>query len=147
MTVPDGLRPQKLFPVACSLSPIPTKRLFQQTLHIGLISAIKIKTLPAIAREVGLENKQGLHPFLTSSPWLAKALKQRRLKVILSGLGAREIPLIMDETGDKKKGKTTDYVRRQYTGNLGKVENGIVSVNAYGLIDISKCYNSITISF
>jgi hypothetical protein len=32
MTVPDELKPQKLFPVACSLFPVPTKRLFQQAL-------------------------------------------------------------------------------------------------------------------
>jgi SRSO17 transposase len=104
-------------------------------LHIGLLSGIKRKTLPAIAREVGLENEQGLHHFLTSSPWLAKSLKERRLKLILSVLEEREIIVIMDETGDKKKGKTTDYVKRQYIGNIGKVENGIVSVNAYGLIE------------
>jgi SRSO17 transposase len=103
--------------------------------HIGLISGIKRKTLPAIAREVGLENEQSLHHFLTSSPWLVKELKERRLKVILSALEGREITVIMDETGDKKKGKTTDYVKRQYIGNIGKVENGIVSVNAYGLIE------------
>src|SRR5262249_40078768 len=30
---------------------------------------------------------------------------------------------------------TTDYVARQYIGNLGKLENGIVSVNAYGVVD------------
>jgi SRSO17 transposase len=47
----------------------------------------------------------------------------------------REITVIIDETGDKKKGKTTDYVKRQYIGNIGKVENGIVSINAYGLIE------------
>jgi len=35
------------------------------------------------------------------------------------------------ETG---KRKTTDYVARQYIGNLGKTENGIVSVNAYGVL-------------
>jgi len=33
----------------------------------------------------------------------------------------------------KKKGNTTDYVKRQYIGNLGKVENGIVAVTAYGM--------------
>jgi len=32
------------------------------------------------------------------------------------------------ETG---KRKTTDYVARQYIGNLGKTENGIVSVNTW----------------
>lgn len=32
----------------------------------------------------------------------------------------------------RRKEKKTDYVKRQYIGNLGKIENGIVSVNAYG---------------
>ena len=43
--------------------------------------------------------------------------------------------MIIDETGDKKKGSTTDYVKRQYIGNLGKIENGIVAVTAYGLFE------------
>lgn len=51
-----------------------------------------------------------------------------RLELILQVLAGREIILIIDETGDKKKGSTTDYVKRQYIGNLGKIENGIVAV-------------------
>ena len=46
-----------------------------------------------------------------------------------------EITLIIDETGDEKKGETTDYVKRHYIGNLGKIENGIVAVTAYGLLE------------
>lgn len=42
--------------------------------------------------------------------------------------------LLIDETGDGKKGKSTDYVKRQYIGNVGKKENGIVAVTAYGLV-------------
>jgi len=40
--------------------------------------------------------------------------------------------------GIKKKGNKTDYVKRQYIGNLG-TENGIVVVTAYGVFwhDIS----------
>ena len=37
-------------------------------------------------------------------------------------------------TGNRKKGQTTDFVKRQYIGSLGKVENGIVAVTAYGLM-------------
>jgi SRSO17 transposase len=33
------------------------------------------------------------------------------------------------------EGHHTDYVKRQYIGNLGKLENGIVAVTAYGVID------------
>jgi SRSO17 transposase len=50
-------------------------------------------------------------------------------------LGEREIVLIIDDTGDRKKGKKTAYVKRQYIGNLGKVENGIVAVTADGVFE------------
>jgi SRSO17 transposase len=56
------------------------------------------------------------------------------LSLILQQLQGRSIVLVIDDTGDRKKGKTTDYVARQYIGNLGKVDNGIVSVNAYGVL-------------
>jgi SRSO17 transposase len=104
-------------------------------LHVGMISDIKRKTLPAIARVVGLSNEQGLLHFLTESPWKIEQLRQQRLRLILQVLADREITLIIDETGDRKKGETTDYVKRQYIGNLGKIENGIVAVTAYGLLE------------
>lgn len=102
-------------------------------LHLGLISEIKRKTLPAIARVVGLESAQPLDYFIGQSPWSAEELKKRRLALILKILNGEEIIVIVDETGDRKKGKTTDYVKRQYIGNLGKVENGIVAVTVYGI--------------
>mgnify|MGYP001801457526 FL=1 len=102
-------------------------------LHMGMISEIKRKTLPAIAKVVGLDNHQPLHHFLTVSPWDVKLLRKQRLQLILNILCGRPIILIIDETGDKKKGKSTDYVKRQYIGNLGKTENGIVAVTAYAV--------------
>jgi len=98
------------------------------------VSEIKRKTLPAIAEVMGLENSQSLHHFFTESPWKVEAIREQRLQLILKSLRCRKIQLIIDETGDRKKGKKTDYVSRQYIGNLGKVENGIVAVTAYGLI-------------
>lgn len=62
-------------------------------------------------------------------------MRQQRIELIKLALQEREIILCIDETGDKKKGKSTDYVSRQYIGNLGKTENGIVSVNAYGVLE------------
>ncbi|WP_449420761.1 transposase [Phormidium nigroviride] len=50
-------------------------------------------------------------------------------------MGDQKIVLCIDETGDIKKGHATDYVAKQYIGNLGKTERGIVSVNAYGLVN------------
>ena len=102
-------------------------------LHIGCISDLKRKSLPEIAKIVGLNNYQGLHHFLTTSSWEVEQLRALRLSLILEVLKGRPINLIIDETGDKKKGNTTDYVKRQYIGNLGKIENGVVAVTAYGV--------------
>ena len=102
-------------------------------LHLGMISGIPRKSLPAIAHAVGLPNDQVLHHCLTESPWSVTAMRLRRLNLILQQLKGRSITLVIDETGDRKKGKTTDYIDRQYIGNLGKIDNGIVSVNAYGI--------------
>jgi SRSO17 transposase len=113
----------------------PTVQSFEafKYLHLGMISEIKRKSLPAIARVVGLSNSQGLLNFLTESPWKVYRLRQARLSMMLSLIGDAEIILMIDETGDCKKGKSTDYVQRQYIGNVGKRENGIVAVTAYAL--------------
>jgi SRSO17 transposase len=113
----------------------PTVESFEafKYLHLGMISELKRKSLPAIARAVGLSNSQGLLNFLTDSPWKVYRLRQARLSLILSLLQDQEIILMIDETGDCKKGEATDYVQRQYIGNVGKRENGIVAVTAYAL--------------
>jgi hypothetical protein len=38
--------------------------------------------------------------------------------------------LVIDETGDRKDGHQTAHVGRQYLGNLGKIDNGVVSVTS-----------------
>lgn len=104
-------------------------------LHVGLISDLHRKSLPALAKAVGLDTSQGLHRFLTDATWDTDKLRQRRLELTKQALAGRHFTLCLDETGDRKKGTTTDYVSRQYIGNVGKIENGIVSVNAYGVLD------------
>ena len=81
-------------------------------LHLGMISEIKRKSLPAIAKAVGLDNQQNLHHFLTQSPWTVQQLRQKRLKLTLKVLDGRSLILLIDETGDCKQGKSTDYVKR-----------------------------------
>jgi SRSO17 transposase len=115
----------------------PEVRSFEafKLLHLGMISEVKRKSLPAIAKAVGLNNPQSLHHFLTESPWTVPQLRQKRLELILKVLHERSMILLIDETGDCKKGNSTDYVKRQYIGNVGKKENGIVAVTAYGLVE------------
>src|SRR5215213_3704950 len=103
-------------------------------LHVGLISDLKRKSLPALAKALGLDNSQGLHRFVTDGNWDIDTLRQRRLALTKQALAGRSFTLCLDETGDRKKGTTTAYVARQYIGNLGKIDNGIVSVNAYGVL-------------
>jgi SRSO17 transposase len=102
-------------------------------LHLGIISAIKRKSFPEIAKVVGINSPQSLHHFIAQSPWSVEKLKERRLTLTLKALKGKSITVIIDETGDRKKGKKTDYIARQYLGSIGKIEQGIVSVNAYGV--------------
>ncbi len=57
------------------------------------------------------------------------------MELLRSALGERAFVLCRDETGDRKKGKTTDYVAQQSMGNIGGLASGVVSVNAYGVLD------------
>ena len=84
---------------------------------------------------VSVNSAQSLHHFIANSDWSVSELKSRRLAKIKKALNGNAITVVIDETGDRKKGKKTDYVARQYLGSLGKVDNGIVSVNAYGVYD------------
>lgn len=102
-------------------------------LHVGMISAIKRKSLPEIAKVVSINSAQSLHHFIANSDWSVDKLKLIRLNKLKNQLAGQPITLVIDETGDRKKGKKTDYLARQYLGSVGKVDNGIVSVNAYGI--------------
>jgi SRSO17 transposase len=77
-------------------------------LHLGLVAPLARKSLPAIAKAVGLPNEQGLLHLLTDAPWNVEALRYQRLSLILEQLHGQPLVLVIDDTGDRKKGKTTD---------------------------------------
>lgn len=104
-------------------------------LHLGMLSEIPRKSLTKISKTVGLKDSQGLNHFLGEAHWNVEKVREIRLWLTKLFIGEREIILCLDETGDAKKGKTTDYVAKQYIGNLGKTKNGIVSVNAYAVVE------------
>src|SRR5262249_61870858 len=66
--------------------------------------------------------------------WCVEGLPTQRLELVRQALGDTPFILCLDETGDRKKGHTTDYVATQYIGNLHTLANGLVSVNAYGVL-------------
>lgn len=104
-------------------------------LHLGIISTLKRKCLPEIAKVVSINSAQSLHHFIANSDWSVEKVRNKRLDKIKRALNGKAITVVIDETGDRKKGNKTDYVARQYLGSVGKIDRGIVSVNAYGVYD------------
>lgn len=116
----------------------PEVRIYEcfKYLHIGIIAPIKKKSLPEIAKVVGIKSAQSLHHFLAKSPWSVTEIRNRRLSKILSALKDQSITVVIDEideTGDRKKGKKTDYIARQYLGSLGKVDQAPKGLGQVGL--------------
>jgi hypothetical protein len=111
---------------------------FRQYLAGLLLPAERNKTLTALAHAepiVGAQHPavQRLQWFLSESTWEATALTSRRLAVLQEDSGTAphaDGVLIVDETGDRKDGDQTAHVGRQYLGNRGKIENGVVSVSS-----------------
>jgi SRSO17 transposase len=110
-------------------------RHFEQftALHLGLLAETRRKSLPRLAKTVHAD-PQALHHFLAHAEWSVEALRHQRLALLRQAVGDTPCILCLDETGDRKKGHTTDYVASQYIGNLHTLANGIVSVNADGLL-------------
>ena len=112
-----------------------TVRHFEQftALHLGLLADTRRKSLPRLAKTVPAD-PQAFHHFLANAEWSVEAVRKRRLDLLRQALGSTPFILCIDETGDRKKGHTTDYVASQSSGNLHTLANGIVSVNAYGVL-------------
>jgi SRSO17 transposase len=80
-----------------------------------------------------LARAQRLQWFLSESDWSERAVQAERLR--LPREDATTAPtaqgvLVIDETGDRKDGHQTAHVSRQYLANLGKIDNGVVSVSS-----------------
>jgi SRSO17 transposase len=114
------------------------RQAFRQYLAGLLLPAERNKTLTALANAEPIAGAQ--HPtvqrlqwFLSESTWEAAAITTRRLELLRSDPGTAphaQGVLIVDETGDRKDGDHTAHVGRQYLGNRGKIENGVVSVGS-----------------
>jgi SRSO17 transposase len=114
------------------------RQAFRQYLAGLLLPAERNKTLTALAHAepiVGAQHPavQRLQWFLSESTWDAAAVTARRLALLRAdGVTTPQAGgvLIVDETGDRKDGDKTAHVGRQYLGNRGKIENGVVSVSS-----------------
>ena len=111
---------------------------FRRYLEGLLLPAERNKTLTALANTEPLKGAQrreaqSLQWFLSESGWDPKEANERRLELLFeeratdpSAKGA----LVIDEHGDRKWGKHTAHVGRQWLANIGKTDNGVVSVSS-----------------
>jgi SRSO17 transposase len=112
---------------------------FRRYLEGLLLPAERNKTLTALANTepvVGAQRKeaQSLQWFLSESRWDPKEINERRLEILAadaaSAAPSKEGVLVIDEHGDRKWGKKTAHVGRQWLANIGKTESGVVSVTS-----------------
>jgi len=111
---------------------------FRRYLEGLLLPAERNKTLTALANAepvAGAQRKeaQSLQWFLSESGWDAQETNKRRLQLLFDD--ERTAPndagvLVIDEHGERKWGKKTAHVGKQWLGNLGKTDNGVVSVSS-----------------
>jgi SRSO17 transposase len=111
---------------------------FRRYLEGVLLPQERNKTLTALANTepvVGAQHPraQGLQWFLSESTWDPRAVNERRVALLcadpLTAPTAQGV-LVIDEHGDRKWGTKTAHVGRQYLANLGKTDNGVVSVTS-----------------
>jgi hypothetical protein len=111
---------------------------FRRYLEGLLLPAERNKTLTALANTepiVGAQRKeaQSLQWFLSESGWDPKDINERRLELLLQESATapdEKGVLVIDEHGDRKWGKKTAHVGRQWLANIGKTDNGVVSVSS-----------------
>lgn len=75
-----------------------------------------------------------LHHFLTEATWDAQKVNSRRLQVMQQCSQTkvrRGFTLIVDDSGHRKSGTSTAGVGRQYIGEIGKTDNGVVLVTTH----------------
>jgi SRSO17 transposase len=95
---------------------------------LGLLADLPRKNCWTIAEHAGDATPDGMQHLLARAAWDADAVRDDVRGYVVEHLGDREAVLVVDETGDLKKGTHTVGVQRQYTGTAGRVENAQVGV-------------------
>jgi len=100
----------------------------------GVLGESERKNISQMAENAVGVTYYRLHHFLTEAPWSAIKVNERRLQV-MNKCGqtriSRGFSLIIDDSGHRKSGNFTQGVGRQYIGEIGKTDNGIVVVTSH----------------
>ena len=100
----------------------------------GLLGESERKNLSQIAEDTVDVSYHSLRHFLVRASWGEQQINDRRLEVMKSCRQTKPstgFSLIIDDSGHRKSGNFTDGVGRQYIGEIGKTDNGIVVVTSH----------------
>src|ERR1044072_3102258 len=103
-------------------------RLRSRQLMLGLLADLPRKNCWTIAEHTGDTSPDGLQHLLARATWDADLVRDDLRAFVVEHLAADQAVLVVDETGDLKKGTRTVGVQRQYTGTAGRIENAQVAV-------------------
>src|SRR6266508_2380643 len=95
---------------------------------LGLLADLPRKNCWTIAEHAGDASPDGMQHLLAGAVWDHDAVRDDVRDYLLEHLADPAGVLVVDETGDLKKGRHTVGVARQYTGTAGKVDNAQVAV-------------------
>ncbi|MBT2478572.1 IS701 family transposase [Streptomyces sp. ISL-94] len=104
----------------------PRRRI--RRLVLGLLSDLPRKNCWTIAEWAGEASPDGMQHLLNRAKWDADAVRNDVRDYVAERLHDDHAVLVVDETGDVKKGTRTVGVQRQYTGTAGRIENSQVAV-------------------
>jgi SRSO17 transposase len=94
----------------------------------GMVSGLDRKNCWTIAEHRGDATPDGLQHLLARAKWDADGVRDDLRDYVVDSFGDPGAVLVVDETGDVKKGAATVGVQRQYSGTAGRIENSQVAV-------------------
>lgn len=94
----------------------------------GLLSDVETRSCWQLAEQAGDRTPHRMQRLLDEAVWDADAVRDDVRGYVIDELGDPGATLVLDDTGDVKKGVHSVGVQRQYTGTAGRIENSQVAV-------------------
>ena len=94
----------------------------------GLLAGLPRVNCQAIAEQAGENDPRGMQRLLSAAVWDEAGVRDDLRGYVLEHFADPGAVLVVDETGDLKKGTATVGTQRQYTGTAGRTENAQVAV-------------------
>jgi SRSO17 transposase len=95
----------------------------------GLLAPLPVKNCWTIAEHAGDNGPGGMQDLIGRASWDDALVRADIRGFVAARLGHPDGVLVVDETGDLKKGVHTVGVQRQYSGTAGKIENCQLAVH------------------